>query len=116
MHVPALTWDAVFCLQLCLSPPMCRLAVAHAEQVPAVAEALAAMHKGKQTGVCSRFTSSILTRCDLDAQLDLIGKGIGDRGAAAIARALASNRSVTDVCALHRVFAWGHPCGTHAHR
>jgi len=95
---------------------MCRLAVARAEQVPAVAAALATMHKGKETMVCSRFTASILTRYDLDAQLNLSSQGIGDGGAAAIARVLASNRTVTRVCGQHRVPAWGHPCGTHAHR
>jgi len=94
---------------------MCRLAVASAEQVPAVAEALAAMHKGKQTKVCLRSTASILTRCDLDAQLRLYGKDIGDGGAAAIARALASNHTVRTVCVQHRVPAWGQPCGMRAH-
>jgi len=39
---------------------MGRLAVARAEQVPAVAQALAAMHKGKVTSVCSRSTAPIL--------------------------------------------------------
>jgi len=113
--VPALTCDVVFCLPLCL-PSMCRLAAARTEQVPAVAQALAAMHRGEETKVCSRFTASILTRCDLDAQLGLAGKGIGDGGAAAIARALASNRTVTVVCVQHRVPGWWQPCGSHAHR
>jgi len=90
-------------------PSMCRLAVARAEQVPAVAEALATMHEGKQTGVCSRFTASILMRCDLDAQLNFYGKVIGEGGAAAIARALASNHTVEWVCVQHRVPAWGRP-------
>jgi len=89
---------------------MGRLAVA-----PIVAEVLAAMHKGKLTRVCPHFTASILTRCDLDAQLRLADKGIGDRGAAAIARTLASNRTMTDVCVQHRVPEWGHPCGMQAH-
>jgi len=39
------------------------------------------MHKGKQTKVCSRFTASALTRRDLDTQLVLYGKVIGDGGA-----------------------------------
>jgi len=95
---------------------MCRLAVARAEKVHAVTKALAAMHKGEKTYVCSRSTASILMRCDLDAQLNLFGKGIGDGGAAAIARVLASNHTVTTVCVQHRVTAWGQPCGTHAHR
>jgi len=81
-----------------------------------VAEALAAMHKGEETYVCLCVFLPILTRCDLDAQWNLYGKGIGDGGAAAIARVLASNRTVTLVCAQHRVPAWGQPCGTHAHR
>jgi len=55
-------------------------------------------------------------RCDLDAQLRLNCKDIGDGGAAAIARALASNRAVSWVCVQHRVPAWWQPCGTHAHR
>jgi len=95
---------------------MYRLAVARPEHVPAVSQTLAAMHKGKKTYVCLRVFLPSLTLCDLGAQLDLIGKGIGDGGAAAIARALASNRTVTNVCAQHRVPAWGQPCGTHAHR
>jgi len=82
---------------------MGRLAVARAEQVPDVAEALAAMHKGEAKWVCSRSTASILKWCDLGAQLDLNCKGIGDGGAAAIARVLASNRTVAWVCAQHRV-------------
>jgi len=88
---------------------MCRLEVERAEQVPAVAEALARMHKGEDTRVCSRSMASILKRCDLDAQLDLIGECIGDGGTVAIARALASNHTVTWVCAKHRMPAWGQP-------
>jgi len=113
--VPALTCDA-FLLRPFVPPSMCRLAVARAEQVPAVAEALAAMHNGEETDVCSRFTTSILMRCNLDAQVHLSCKGIGDGGATAFARALASNRTVTYVCVQHRVPAWGQPCGTHTHR
>jgi len=105
MHM--LNGDAVFASP-CL-PSMCRLAVARAEQVPAVAQALAAMHKGEHMYVCPRSTASILTWCDLDAQLHLRGKGIGDGGAAAIARALASSRTLIRVCVQHRVPAWGQP-------
>jgi len=98
------------------SPSVGRLAVVRAEQVSAVDEVLAAVHKGEETEVCSRFTASILIRCDLDAQLNLFDNGIGDGGAAAIARVLASNRTVTTVCVQHRVPVWWQPCGTHAHR
>jgi len=77
--------------------------------MPAVAEALATMHKGEKTEVCPHFMAFILVRCDLDAQLRLDREGIGDGGAAAIARALASNRTVTWVCVQHRVPAWGLP-------
>jgi len=95
---------------------MCRLTVTPPEQVPAVAEALATMHKGEETYVCLLVFLPCLTRCDLDAQLDLGDKGIGDGGAAAIARVLASNHTVTDVCAQLRVTVWWQPCGTHARR
>jgi len=56
------------------------------------------MNKGEDIIVCMRIFLPSLTRCDLDAQLNLSDKGIGDGGAAAIARVLASNNIATGLC------------------
>jgi len=65
--------------------------------------------------VCSRIALPLLTRCILDAQLHLNGNGIDDAGAVALARALASNHTATEVCVQQRVPAEKLPCGIRAH-
>jgi len=98
--VPALVCEILFLPFLPLPPPpsMCWSTVALVEQVPAVAEALDAIHKGEVTQVYSCNFLSILAQYDLDLLLNLGGKGIGDAGAAAFARAQASNHTVSQVC------------------
>jgi len=96
---------------------VCSENAARRSEVATVSDELSTLSEDDATleGGLAERVAHCLAMGEAGADWQLIGKGIGN-GGAAIARVLASNHTVEWVCVQHRVPAWWQPCGTHAHR